>query len=657
MDYNLFLDSVKSADADLRPYQSKNKNRIYESWKEHNAVMLQMPTGTGKTRLFVSLLRDIHRYAAEIKTQIRVLILVHRIELIDQISYELGVRYGLAHGIIHSQDRERPMFPFQIASVQTLNRRLDRWSERTFDFIIVDEAHHVLAESYKKIINTYPNAKVLGVTATPYRLSGAGFRPEFDVLIESESIREFIKKGYLSDYEYYSIAPFSQMQHQIDDITKVDSSGDYANSELMEICDKNKIRAQVVDTYLKYAKGRKGIVYTINKLHNKHLCESFCESGVSAVAIDSDTSAEERERLIQQFKRGEIDVLCNVDIFSEGFDCPDIEFVQLARPTKSLSLYLQQVGRGLRVCEGKEKTIFLDNVGLYNRFGVPALKRPWQGYFEGVEGVVESKIKRERKTDSTKPRNIVRDLTEGNEKVYLIHSTSEIDYIYERVRLIYKWIEKNIILYLLYLGSLNDEHVENFLKRNADKGIRLIKNIVDQKKIVETGFTLVYEDIDPLITGIAYMNTSDIWNREIYNQVEIDDDSYFVEYVKNDEIDTIEKYQQKLKLQFLEYCFVDVKKYIDKYTDYKKLKNEIKKQRINSEEYAEAFVFYHQVEYMFPEKNDEIYDEVMAEHSVDNKTMRAKILMGLLHRETVTDYLSDNEIKVLELKKANINKS
>ena len=211
MDYNLFLDNVKSADADLRPYQSENKNRIYESWKKHNVVMLQMPTGTGKTRLFVSLLRDIHRYAAEIKTQIRVLILVHRIELIDQISYELGVRYGLAHGIIHSQDRERPMFPFQIASVQTLNRRLDRWSERTFDFIIVDEAHHVLAESYKKIINTYPNAKVLGVTATPYRLSGAGFRPEFDVLIESESIREFIKKEYLSDYEYYSIAPFSQM--------------------------------------------------------------------------------------------------------------------------------------------------------------------------------------------------------------------------------------------------------------------------------------------------------------------------------------------------------------------------------------------------------------------------------------------------------------
>ena len=657
MDYNLFLDSVKSADADLRPYQSKNKNRIYESWKEHNAVMLQMPTGTGKTRLFVSLLRDIHRYAAEIKTQIRVLILVHRIELIDQISYELGVRYGLADGIIHSQDRERPMFPFQIASVQTLNRRFDRWSERTFDFIIVDEAHHVLAESYKKIINTYPNAKVLGVTATPYRLSGAGFRPEFDVLIESESIREFIKKGYLSDYEYYSIAPFSQMQHQIDDITKVDSSGDYANSELMEICDKNKIRAQVVDTYLKYAKGKKGIVYTINKLHNKHLCESFCESGVSAVAIDSDTSAEERERLIQQFKRGEIDVLCNVDIFSEGFDCPDIEFVQLARPTKSLSLYLQQVGRGLRICEGKEKTIFLDNVGLYNRFGVPALKRPWQGYFDGVEGVVENKIKRERKTDSTNPRNIVRDLTEGNEKVYLIHSTSEFDYVYDRFRLIYKWIEKNIKLYLLYIWSLNDEQVEKFLSRNADKGIRLIKNRVDfTEKYVETGFTLVHEDISPLITWIAF-NKNTTYGCEIYNQVEIDDDSYFVEYVKNDEIDTIEKYQQNLRLQFLEYCFADIKKYFDKYTDYKKLKNEIKKQRISTREYTEAFTLYNEVEHVFPEQNDDIYDEVMDEYDVDNKTMRAKMLKGLLYKENAHYYLDDNEMKVLELKKANINKS
>ena len=656
MDYNLFLDSVKSADADLRPYQSKNKNRIYESWKEHNAVMLQMPTGTGKTRLFVSLLRDIHCYAAKIRTQIRVLILVHRIELIDQISYELGVRYGLAHGIIHSQDRERPMFPFQIASVQTLNRRLDRWSERTFDFIIVDEAHHVLAESYKKIINTYPNAKVLGVTATPYRLSGAGFRPEFDVLIESESIREFIKKGYLSDYEYYSIAPFSQMQHQIDDITKVDSSGDYANSELMEICDKNKIRAQVVEAYLKYAKGKKGIVYTINKLHNKHLCESFCESGVSAVAIDSDTSTEERERLIQQFKRGEIDVLCNVDIFSEGFDCPDIEFVQLARPTKSLSLYLQQVGRGLRVCEGKEKTIFLDNVGLYNSFGFPAEKRPWQGYFDGVEGVVENKIKRERKTDSTKLRNIVRDLTEGNEKVYLIHSTSEFDYVYDRFRLIYKWIERNIYLYLLYLGSLNEKQVEKFLRRSDDKGIRLIKNIVDCKEIVETGFTLVHEDIDPLITWIAF-NKNTTYGWEIYNQVEIDDNSYFLEYVKNDDIDTIEKYKQKLRFQFLEYCFDDIKKYIYKYTDYKKLKSEIKKQRISTEEYTEAFTFYNVVEHIFPEKNDNVYDEVMDEYAVDNKTMRAKILKGLLYKENANEYLDDNEIKVLELKKAKINKS
>ena len=167
------------------------------------------------------------------------------------------------------------------------------------------------------------------------------------------------------------------------------------------------------------------------------------------MAIDSDTSAEERGRLIQQFKRGEIDVLCNVDIFSEGFDCPDIEFIQLARPTKSLSLYLQQVGRGLRVSEGKEKTIFLDNVGLYNRFGVPARKRHWGDYFEGVDGVVERNIERNKVEASNRDSHQAKDLSEGNDKVFLIHSTFDfdIDYAYERAKIINSWFEAYERLY------------------------------------------------------------------------------------------------------------------------------------------------------------------------------------------------------------------
>lgn len=189
MEENIFTELLRFKDTDLRPYQNDNKEQIYEYWKDNRAVMLQMPTGTGKTRLFVSILKDLHKYAVELRKQIRVLVLVHRVELIDQISEELGVRYGLAHGFIHSKDRERRKFPFQIASVQTLNRRIQNWADYGFDFIIVDEAHHVLAESYRKIINTFPNAKILGVTATPCRLSGVGFRPEFDKLIVSDSIQ------------------------------------------------------------------------------------------------------------------------------------------------------------------------------------------------------------------------------------------------------------------------------------------------------------------------------------------------------------------------------------------------------------------------------------------------------------------------------------
>ena len=130
------------------------------------------------------------------------------------------------------------------------------------------------------------------------------------------------------------------------------------------VCDNDRVRAQVVKAYLDYAKGKRGIVYTINKLHNKNLCRQFNEKGIKAVAIDSDTPKVLREKYIEQFRRGEFLIICNVNLFTEGFDCPDIEFVQLARPTKSLALYLQQVGRGLRISDNKEKTLFLDNVGL-----------------------------------------------------------------------------------------------------------------------------------------------------------------------------------------------------------------------------------------------------------------------------------------------------
>jgi superfamily II DNA or RNA helicase len=156
-------------------------------WAQMRSIMYQMPTGTGKTKLFVSIARDLFDWGIAKKIQIKILFLAHRIELIDQISENLGAKYHLAHGLIASGNREQKFYGLQVGSVQTLVRRLEKWEDKDFDFVIIDEAHHVKADSYKKILKTFPKAKVLGVTATPYRMSHESFRPEFDELITSMS--------------------------------------------------------------------------------------------------------------------------------------------------------------------------------------------------------------------------------------------------------------------------------------------------------------------------------------------------------------------------------------------------------------------------------------------------------------------------------------
>lgn len=445
------LKTYSLEDTNLRDYQQENKQKVYDVWGQGKSVMLQMPTGTGKTRLFVSIIKDIFRYSRDNKDALKVLILVHRTELIDQIDEELGYRYNLAHGIIQSGERERKIYPIQLASVQTLSRRLGNWTEKEFDFIIVDEAHHIKADSYQKIINAFPHAKLLGVTATPVRLNGQGFTDTFDELIVSPSVKHFIDEGYLSQYEYYSVSRSSFIQQQIDGIKKF-SQGDYAESELERICDNDRIRAQVVKTYLEYAKDKKGIVYTINKEHNKNLCAEFIENGVKAVAIDSDTPQETREKYIEQFRRGDFQIICNVNLFTEGFDCPDIEFVQLARPTKSLALYLQQVGRGLRISETKEKTLFLDNVGLYNRFGFPSSRRMWRHHFEGkfIGNKTEKEVEEPKKaqnTDAVK-RKRHQDLEEGHEKIHLIQTTEEKEWLQQRKAQFQNWTHSYVDSYV-----------------------------------------------------------------------------------------------------------------------------------------------------------------------------------------------------------------
>lgn len=224
---------------------------------------------------------------------------------------------------------------------------------------------------------------ILGLTATPCRMNRHGFTDLFDTLITSQSIAEFIKKGVLSAFDYVSIRPDGVERRLIDSLKKCGTDGDYQVREMEEVLNKRTSIERLYRSMIRFAGGKKGIVYAISIDHARRIAEYYTEQGVKAVAIDGRTPREERKRLVAAFKSGEPDVLVNVEVFSEGFDCPDVEFVQLDRPTLSLAKYLQQVGRGLRRAEGKENCVVIDNVGLYRLFGLPVVPWNWEEMFRG----------------------------------------------------------------------------------------------------------------------------------------------------------------------------------------------------------------------------------------------------------------------------------
>lgn len=408
-------------DPSLRPYQQKAKKEIFEAWDEVDNVMFQMPTGTGKTRLFTSIIRDINEYSIRIKEAVKILIVAHRTELIDQIDESLN-KYSVPHNVIAGRRQRNFKYPVNVASIQTLTHPNNLADAKKLDvqFIIIDEAHHALASTYKKLWDMYPGSKKLGVTATPWRMNHQGFRDLFDTLITSMPVKEFISQGYLSSYKYYSLRTDSDIQKTIDDI-ELDRFGEYSESSMEEKMDIGSIRAQLLNSYLSLAKGKKGIIYAINIEHAKHICSEYKAAGYITVCIDSKTPASERKEQVEKFREGQIDIIVNVDIFSEGFDCPDIEFIQLARPTRSLVKYLQQVGRGLRTTKNKQECVILDNVGMYARFGLPNARRHWKQHFAGKNISEAPKLGLFNETGMS--RNV--DLTEGTEDMVLIQDVNE----------------------------------------------------------------------------------------------------------------------------------------------------------------------------------------------------------------------------------------
>ena len=536
----------------LFDYQEDMKERIEKALRLHRSVMAQMPTGTGKTVLLASVVESFLRE----HSNCNVWIVAHRRELVSQIretiervffesprpSFQRGLHFlpkplflrkrgcnrptrcseplrskdggpskvspdcagwdrlgatclwsadGLGATSASSDNPNSDMMPIKAVSIQWLSKHYDEIEEEP-GMIVIDEAHHALAKTYKEMWERFPNAKFLGLTATPCRLNGKGFTDLFDVLVQSWSVPEFISKGRLATYDFVSIKSDGVTQRLIDSLQKRGADGDYQNKEMDMLLNKKPSIERLYRSLEEFGKDRKGIVYAINISHANAIAEFYREHGIAAVAIDSKTPSSLRKELIERFKassntsqnlpfsnhpvnsskitpslftikegstshpdpltlRGEggnrptrcseplrskdggpskvspdcagwdrlgaaclrpadkvgdrlaatclragdgladgagdglapIQVLVNVDIFSEGFDCPDVEFVQLARPTLSLAKYLQMVGRGLRVAKGKKNCVIIDNVGLYRVFGLPSQVWNWNAMFEG----------------------------------------------------------------------------------------------------------------------------------------------------------------------------------------------------------------------------------------------------------------------------------
>ena len=305
--------------------------------------------------------------------------------------------------------------PIKAVSIQWLSKHYDEIEEEP-GMIVIDEAHHALAKTYKGMWDRFPKAKFLGLTATPCRLNGKGFTDLFDVLVQSWSVPEFISKGRLATYDFVSIKSDGVTQRLIDSLQKRGADGDYQNKEMDMLLNKKPSIERLYQSLEEFGKDRKGIVYAINISHAQKITKLYQENGVKAIAIDSKTPATERQQDIEAFKKGDIQVLVNVDIFSEGFDCPDVEFVQLARPTLSLAKYLQMVGRGLRVAKGKKNCVIIDNVGLYRVFGLPSQVWNWNAMFEG-------KLKVGKRKETPKDREFF--LTNEKQDDIQIHPDSE----------------------------------------------------------------------------------------------------------------------------------------------------------------------------------------------------------------------------------------
>lgn len=365
----------------LRNYQQRAVDSLRAAYaRGASRPLLVLPTGGGKTVIFT------YVAANSVAKGNRVLVLVHRKELLRQTSAALN-RFGVTHGLIHPDYSPSYYHACQVASVQSLIRRVAKQPIPAPDLIIVDEAHHANAGMWRKIIDLYPKARVLGVTATPCRADGKGLGDVFDEMIVGASIADLIAQGYLVEPIVY--AP------TVPDLSQVEiRGGDYALDQLADAMDAKSITGDAIAHYRKHANGKPCVVFCVSREHAQHVAASFVKAGYRAASVDGEMPAEERDKLLSALGNGGIDVVTSCDLISEGTDIPAIGCAILLRPTESLGLYIQQVGRALRLAAGKEEAIILDHAGNCFRHGLPQEDRIWSlnGKAKRKKGEEEARI-------------------------------------------------------------------------------------------------------------------------------------------------------------------------------------------------------------------------------------------------------------------------
>lgn len=362
----LFPDQIKSVDKIRAAYQAG-----------YRAPLFVLPTGGGKTVIFT------HVAGTAASRGHRVYILVHRRELVEQTSAMLRTM-EVPHGLITAGHKTRIRENVQVASVQTLAARIKRgYTVPDPSMLIVDEAHHAVAGTWDTVIQQFPKAKLLGVTATPTRTDGKGLDKAFNTMVIGPSADWLMRAGRLSQYEMYCPST-------VDTSSVHMRGGDFDARELEAVTDTPTITGDAVVQYSKHCPGARVLAFCVSRQHAHHVAEQFRQSGIPAEYIGGDLDTADRRRRLHRLRTGETRVIVSVDLISEGFDVPAVEGVILLRPTLSLGLYLQQVGRGLRASEGKDRAIILDHVGNAMRHGFPDDDRDWS-----LEG-----SKKKRKSDS-----------------------------------------------------------------------------------------------------------------------------------------------------------------------------------------------------------------------------------------------------------------